>query len=92
MSPDIVERIFEPFFSSKGERGTGLGLATCFGIVQRAEGRIAVRSEPGQGSCFSVELPLLEGPASVASPRQPSARNPIVLRSVLVVEDQEAIN
>lgn len=91
MSPDIVERIFEPFFSTKGERGTGLGLATCFGIVQRAEGRIAVRSEPGQGSCFSVELPLLEGPASVASPKRPSARDAMALRSVLIVEDQEPV-
>jgi len=91
MSADIVERIFEPFFSTKGERGTGLGLATCFGIVQRAEGRIGVRTEPGQGSCFSVELPLFEGPVSATSPKPPSARDPMVLRSVLVVEDQEGV-
>jgi signal transduction histidine kinase/ActR/RegA family two-component response regulator len=91
MSPDIVERIFEPFFSTKGERGTGLGLATCFGIVQRAEGRISVRSEPGQGSCFSVELPLLQAPVSIAAPKRPSARDAMALRSVLIVEDQEPV-
>ena len=91
MSPDVIERIFEPFFSTKGERGTGLGLATCFGIVQRAEGRIDVRSTPGQGSCFNVELPLLQGPASAIHLRAPRALFPLALRSVVIVEDQEAV-
>lgn len=63
IAPENIGRIFEPFFSSK-TNGTGLGLAVSFGIVQKHEGNIKVRSDVGRGTCFIVELPLL--PAATA--------------------------
>src|SRR6185437_5813060 len=55
--PEIQEKIFDPFFTTKPEgTGTGLGLSICYGIVHDHGGRIFVRSEPGHGATFVVEL------------------------------------
>ena len=54
----IRERIFEPFFSTKGASGTGMGLAVSYGIVTRHSGRIEVESEPGRGATFSLSFPV----------------------------------
>ena len=55
-----MERIFEPFFSTQ-PKGTGLGLSVNYGIVQKHGGNIQVFSQPGQGTRFTVEIPLFEG-------------------------------
>jgi signal transduction histidine kinase len=58
IEPAIRDRIFEPFFSTKGERGSGLGLASVYSVVREAGGLLAVDSAPGAGSTFEVLLPL----------------------------------
>ena len=89
MDPETVAHIFEPFFTTKDiGRGTGLGLATVYGIVRSLGGAITVDSAPGKGSRITVVLPLVaEG---VASPAEPSgaAAAPRPL-TIMLVEDDE---
>jgi signal transduction histidine kinase/ActR/RegA family two-component response regulator len=92
MDEKMRARLFEPFFSTKGERGTGLGLSAAFGIVRRHEGEITVESKPGCGSIFTIRVPLAVRPAAPA-PSEPSLAQPAPARSlrILVVDDEEAI-
>ncbi len=88
--PEEVRRhIFEPFFTAKGwGRGTGLGLATVYGIVHQHGGWIHVYSEPGQGACFRIYLPTAgPQPVPAAPPPPPAAKE----RHILVVEDETSI-
>jgi len=78
-------RIFEPFFSTKGEHGNGLGLATAYGIIQQAGGFIRVYTKPGYGTSFEIYLP-----------RDPQAEAPTIAAAVdgqrvLVIEDDAAV-
>ena len=68
IEPQYLGRVFDPFFSLKpvGE-GTGLGLSIAFGIVGKHKGTLEVQSQPGQGACFTVRLPLAGGLGAEAS-------------------------
>jgi signal transduction histidine kinase len=62
IEPEKFELIFQPFYTTKSEvKGTGLGLSVCHGIVQYHQGEILVESKPGEGSTFTVLLPIYEG-------------------------------
>ncbi len=61
--PENIKKIFDPFFSTKGHEGTGLGLSVSYGIIENHGGQIEVESEPGVGTAFTVRLPLHSPPA-----------------------------
>jgi two-component system, cell cycle sensor histidine kinase and response regulator CckA len=88
-------RIFEPFFTTKGPgEGTGLGLATVYGLVQQAGGAIYVYSEPEHGSVFKVYLPRIEAPAEalvVSEQSTPPAHQAPAAWTVLLVEDEPGV-
>jgi len=84
-------RVFEPFFTTKGPgRGTGLGLATAYGIVNQSGGHLSVESEPGCGSTFTVYLPHQSGP-QLDAPGQVPAAVSRGSEAILLVEDQEPV-
>ena len=96
--PQVMDKIFDPFFTTKpvGE-GTGLGLATVYGIVKQSDGWIAVDSRPGEGAAFRIFLPVhipsaVVAPAPVAAaPKRPVARDLSGAGRILFVEDEDAV-
>jgi two-component system cell cycle sensor histidine kinase/response regulator CckA len=95
---NVVDKIFDPFFTTKpvGE-GTGLGLATVYGIVKQSDGWISVESKPGEGAAFRIFLPVFIPSATVAAapvaaaPKRPVARDLSGAGRILFVEDEDAV-
>ncbi len=93
-APDQMERIFEPFFTTKGVgKGTGLGLAQVIGFAKQSRGDVAMESEVGRGTTFTLYLPRADAkPATVEPPAAESASEPGAGRGcVLVVEDNQTV-
>jgi signal transduction histidine kinase/ActR/RegA family two-component response regulator len=95
MSPEIRSRVFDPFFTTKGSAGMGLGLAVCYGIIQRHAGRIAIDSEVGQGTTFRITLPIADVAPQAKTVEENVPRLSLVRSSkapgILVVDDEEAV-
>jgi CheY-like chemotaxis protein len=89
MSPAVQAQIFDPFFTTKEMgKGTGLGLATVYGIVKQSSGTISVDSEPGKGSTFRVYFPRVKEMEREAEPAPPSEPEPAGSGTILLVEDE----
>ncbi len=87
---EVMDHLFEPFFTTKEVgRGTGLGLATSFGIVHQMGGILTARNEPERGATFSAYLPLTRDEAAPTSPRRRNAPTP--LHRALVVDDDDNV-
>ncbi len=92
MNEYVKQHLFEPFFTTKEQgKGTGLGLATCYGIVQQLGGHILVESEPGQGSTFKVYLPKVDLPAEPLMRSEAHPQPPRGSETVLLVEDEPLV-
>jgi PAS domain S-box-containing protein len=92
MSAETMAHIFEPFFTTKDRgKGTGLGLATVYGIIKQSGGFIWVASEPGKGASFRILLPRTTEPLTTESPKLQPQAQAAVKRTVLVVEDEDSL-
>jgi CheY-like chemotaxis protein len=89
MSPEVRARVLEPFYTTKGQGGTGLGMSMVFGIVERHDGQIDVASEIGRGTTIHLSFPVSE--ATVAEAVTPSASEPTLRCRVLVVDDEQRL-
>jgi two-component system cell cycle sensor histidine kinase/response regulator CckA len=93
MDAETLEHVFEPFFTTKApDKGTGLGLATAYGIVHQSGGTITARSDPGHGSLFTVRLPAVE--ATDSPQLEPPNTIPVNRRrsgTILIVEDDAGV-
>jgi CheY-like chemotaxis protein len=92
MTPEVRSHVFEPFFTTKGPgKGTGLGLATVYGIVKQSGGFISVYSEPGRGTAFKMYFPVADERISMGksfSGVKPMTRG---TETILLVEDEDAV-
>jgi two-component system, cell cycle sensor histidine kinase and response regulator CckA len=91
MNEEVLAHMFEPFFTTKEkEKGTGLGLATVYGIVKQTNGDVAVQSRPGSGTVVEIYLPRMEKAVPLQTPES-SAVAPRGSETVLIVEDEDLV-
>src|SRR5207253_2729146 len=90
MTETVRRRCLEPFFSTKGERGTGLGLSMVYGIVERHRGQLEIQSAPGKGTTFLIRLPLAEEMpvAQFAASAETKTKSSL---KILIVDDEPRI-
>ena len=92
MSAEVRARVFDPFFTTKGVgQGTGLGLATCYGIVKQSGGHLSVYSEPGRGTTFKIYLPQVQRTTEARLPVRESPGLPRGSETILLVDDDPAL-
>jgi PAS domain S-box-containing protein len=92
MPPEVQARIFEPFYTTKAAgKGTGLGLATVFGIVKQSDGHIEVDSTVGMGTTFRIYLPAVLETDPAPRPEDRASRAELGRETILLVEDEEAV-
>jgi signal transduction histidine kinase/CheY-like chemotaxis protein len=95
IAPEIMERLFEPFFTTRGQAGTGLGLAVVHGVVAEFGGAVDVRSRPDEGSTFCLLLPRVQGVPAADAPAGAAGGTLTVPpgrgQRVLVVDDEPAL-
>ena len=92
IDPEVLAHVFEPFFTTKeAGRGTGLGLATCYGIATQAGGTIEIQSQVGEGTCVIVRLPRAPKQNGVVSNPPPARPSHTGVGTVLVIEDDDAV-
>jgi len=89
MADDVQQKIFEPFFSTKGAHGTGLGLSVSYSIIERHSGSISVVSQPGKGAHFTIDLPAVA--AESASEDLSAALSDAPKLQILVVDDEKPV-
>ncbi|HVF62257.1 MAG TPA: response regulator [Thermoanaerobaculia bacterium] len=89
MDGEVLSHLFEPFFTTKGVgQGTGLGLATVYGIVRQSGGHVTVESAPGRGTTFRIYLPLVEEPGAAAAAPPQTAEE---FETILLVDDEPSV-
>ncbi|RME99046.1 MAG: PAS domain S-box protein [Chloroflexi bacterium] len=92
MTGDVLQHIFEPFFTTKEMgQGTGLGLATVYGIIKQNQGNIRVYSEPGLGTTFRIYLPVVERAPSARRAEGAGGQIPVGSETILLVEDDPGV-
>jgi CheY-like chemotaxis protein len=92
MTEEVKEHIFEPFFTTKNSgKGTGLGLATCYGIIKQNGGNICARSSPDEGTTIEIYLPRIEDEAREVPNRNGSKELPRGTETILLVEDEPTV-
>jgi len=89
MDEEVRERVFEPFYTTKGVQGTGLGLAVSYGIIERHEGSISVESKLGQGTTFFIDLPVAASGDQTTEKSSTDAQT--VPLSILVIDDEDFV-
>jgi len=90
MDEEVREKVFEPFYTTKGVNGTGLGLSVSYGIIERHAGTISVSSKIGEGTCFHIDLPFDDSSEQMHVTDDATINAPASL-SVLVIDDEEVV-